>query len=110
MQLNTDKLSSDIKAAIALVLKKDAESIEGFNPKLLAKLVRQSDNSSLSIKSGKITGETRSFLIDGVRRNILAFVGEMKGIDILTANRVHFAVSVVVFKTISEASGFQIKP
>jgi len=110
MLLNTDKLTSDIKAAVSLIIKKDAESVEGFDHRLLAKLVRQSDNTAFSIKSGKITGETRSFLIDGVRRTILAFVGAMKGIDILTANRVHFAVSVVVFKTISDASGFEIKP
>jgi hypothetical protein len=110
MPLNTEKLSSDIMAAVELVVKKDIVTLEGFDYRHLAKLVRQSDNVATSIKSGKITGETRNFLVDGIRRGILDLVKGLQGLDVLTANRVYFAISVVVFKTISEASGFEIKP
>ena len=110
MLIDTEKLSSDIKAAVSLMLKTDADSVDSFDAKLLAKIARQSDNTAYSIKSGRITGETRAFLVDGIRHNILAFVGKINGIDVLTANRVHFAVSVVVFKTISDASGTEIAP
>jgi hypothetical protein len=110
MLINTDKLSTDIRAAITLVLKTEASSVTGFDAKLIAKITRQANNAAVSIKSGKITGETRTFLVDGIRRDILSLVKAMKEVDVLTANRVHFTISVVVFKTISDTSGFEIKP
>jgi hypothetical protein len=110
MAIDIERLACDIKSAASIILNKDASAVPGYDVKLVGKIARQAYNLTLGIQSGKITGETRTFLVEGVRHTILSFVKELRGVDVLLANRVNFAVNVVVFKTISNASGFEIKP
>lgn len=109
MVLDTEKLTIDLKSAASIILDKDVTTLEGFDPKLVAKIVRQSDTAAMNMKRGVVTKETRDFLLDCIRTSAGAFVSELKNVDAFTSGKVKYAIVFVAFKTISLATGIDLK-
>jgi len=109
MVLDTEKLTIDIKSAASIILGRDVSSIEGFDLKLVSKIVRQADTAAMNMKRGVVTRETRDFLIDCIRTSASSFVSELKGIDAFTSGKANYAIVFVVFKTITNATGVELK-
>ena len=109
MALDTEKLTSDIKAAIAIAIRKDVAFVDSLDTKPLKKIVRQAANTAFAIKHSRITGETRDFLLSTLRQTMTESAHSIPGIDESMAHRATQALSVVVFKAISDATGTEIK-
>ncbi len=107
---NADKLARDIRGAASMMLGVEVEKIPGYDEKLVAKITQYAANFAVSLKSGRITGSTRDFMAEGLRTHIRAFVGALQSGNLIALNKAHFGVSFVVFKTISDASGVEVKP
>ena len=106
---SAEKLSRDICGAASMMLGADVAGIPGYEDKLVARVVQHAGNLAFNLKGGRITGETRNFMVDGVKQHIKHFVEALKSEDIIALNKAHFAVTFVVFKTVSDASGVEIK-
>jgi hypothetical protein len=109
MVLDTEKLTIDIKSAASIILDRDVTSVEGFDTKLVSRIARQADTAATNMKRGVVTKETRDFLIDCIRSSTSAFVGGLKGVDAFTSGKVNYAIVYVVFKTITNATGAELK-
>lgn len=109
MAFDAEKLTLDIRSAATIILGKDVSAIEGFDIKLTGKIARQAANAANTIKTARITKETKDFLLDGIRSTIKAFVDALQGVDAFTAGKVSYAITYVVFKTISNETGEEIK-
>jgi hypothetical protein len=107
---SADKLSRDICGAATMMLGTDVKKIPGFDENLVAKIVQYAGNFAFSLKGGNITGSTRDFMVGGLKVHIRSFVEALASRDLIALNKAHFGVSFVVFKTISDASGVEIKP
>lgn len=109
MILDNDKLKSDIRSAVSIMLKAEVASLVGFDEHAVAKIASQSENLAANLKNGWITHETRDFMMDGVRRQVMKLVGSLH-LDAPTVSKLRYAVLYVVCRTISEATGAELKP
>lgn len=109
MALDTEKLTIDIKSAASIILGKDVSSMGGFDIKLVTKIVRQADTAAMNMKRGVVTKETRDFLLDCIRTSTSAFISALSGVDAFTSGKANYAIVFVVFKTVSNATGVELK-
>ena len=109
MVLDNEKLTIDIKSAASILLNRDVAAVPGFEPKLITKIVRQADTAAMNLKRGVVTRETRDFLLECIRSASSAFVEALQGVDAVTAGKVNYAIVYVVFKTLTNATGVDLK-
>jgi hypothetical protein len=109
MTIDTAKLIGEIKSATSIILGKEASKTDGSEEHLAAKISSQADNMATHIKNSRITKETRDFLEESLRKNINNYVKAFTGLDTLTASKLTYAIAFVVFRTITAATGFEMK-
>ena len=106
---NAEKLARDIEGAVSMMLGAAVTEIRGYDEKLVARIVQHASNLAFNLKGGRITGETRDFMVEGVKNHIKRFIEALVSEDTLALNKALFAVTFVVFKTVSDASGVEVK-
>jgi hypothetical protein len=108
MSIDLGQLVSDIQAAASAALKKDVSTLRGFSQRQLKAIAQQAGLIEVGIKSGQITDETREFFLDSLEDMALSFVKTLRGLVMVTVEKVWNAIVNVVWTAIAKATGLPL--
>lgn len=108
MTLNIDQLVTDMKVAASAVLNTDVSALRGFSERQLKAIAQQAELVRIGIVTGQITEETREFFLDGIEDMALSFTRTLRGLLLVTVEKVWNAIVGVLWKAISTATGLAL--
>ena len=108
MTIDVNQLVTDIKAAASNVLNADVSTFRGFSERQLQAIAKQTEFVASGIASGEITPETRDFFLDSLEDMALNFAKTLRGLIMVTVEKVWNAVVGVIWKAISTATGLAL--
>lgn len=103
--IDTAQLIEDMRNAVNQILNKDVTTLRGFSERQIKAIAQQSELVAIGIASGKITEETREFLLDGIEDMALNFAKTLRGLLMVTVEKVWNAIVEVIWKAIEAATG-----
>lgn len=103
--IDIEKLAADIKAAATGILKTDVTAIRGFSDRQVKAIAMQTELVAKGIAARQITNETRDFFLDSLEDMALSFVKTLRGLLMVTIEKVWNAVVGVIWNAISTATG-----
>lgn len=108
MTINVAQLGEDIKNAASQVLNKDVTTLRGFSERQIKAIAQQAALVEAGILSGGITDETRDFFLDSLEDMALNFVKTLRGLMMVTIEKVWNAIIGVIWKAIESATGIAL--
>jgi hypothetical protein len=105
MTIDKIQLIIDMKAAASGVLKADVATFRGFSERQLKAIAQQAVSIELGVATRQITDETREFFLDGLEDMALSFAKTLRGLILVTIEKVWNAVVSVLWKALSTATG-----
>jgi hypothetical protein len=108
MAINLEQLVADMQAAASETLKTDVSTLRGFSERQLKAIGQQAQLVASGIASGQITEETREFFLDGLEDMALSFARTLRGLVLVTIEKVWNAVVNVLWAAISKATGLTL--
>ena len=107
-EIDVSKLVGDMKTAASEVLEKDVTTLRGFSERQVKAIAQQTKLVAAGIASGQITEETREFFLDSLEDMALNFAKTLRGLLMVTVEKVWNAVVGVIWKTIATATGIAL--
>lgn len=108
MNIDLEQLVSDIKDAASSVLKADVSTFRGFSERQLKAIAQQTELVATGIATDQITEETREFFLDSLEDMALSFARTLRGLIMVTIEKVWNAVVGVIWKAISGVTGLAL--
>ena len=105
MAIDINQLAADIKDAASQVINKDVTTLRGFSERQVKAIAQQAAFVEAGILNGGITDETRDFFLDSLEDMALNFVKTLRGLLMVTIEKVWNAVVGVIWKAIETATG-----
>lgn len=106
--IDTAQLINDMKDAATGILNKDVTTLRGFSERQITAIAQQSELVALGIASGQITEETREFFLDSIEDMALNFAKTLRGLLMVTIEKVWNALVDVIWKAIEAATGLNL--
>lgn len=103
--IDIQALVDDMKDAASGVLKQDVTSLRGFSERQLKAIAQQAKLIAAGIARNEITSETRDFFLDSLEDMALSFARTLRGLLMVTIEKVWNAVVGVIWDAISKATG-----
>lgn len=103
--MDVNQLIEDIKTAASAILRKDVSTFRGFSERQVEALAQQTRFVALGIANGEITAETRDFFLDSLEDMALNFAKALRGIVMVTMEKVWNAVVGVLWGAIGKLTG-----
>jgi hypothetical protein len=103
--INVEALVEGMKAAASGVLNQDVSSLRGFSERQLKAIAQQAKLVATGIKRKQITKETREFFLDSLEEMALSFAKTLRGLLMVTIEKVWNAVVGVIWDALSKATG-----
>ena len=108
MNFDVNQLVTDMKAAASTILKADVSTFRGFSERQLQAIAKQTEFVARGIASGEITSETKDFFLDSLEDMALNFAKTLRGLVLVTVEKVWNALVGVIWKAISTATGLTL--
>ena len=108
MTIDTAQLMQDLKDVASNILNKDITTLRGFSERQLKAIAQQTELVTKGIISGEITEETRDFFLDSIEDMTLNFVKALRGMMLVTIEKVWNAMVGVIWKAIESATGISL--
>lgn len=105
MAIDIAQLVKDMQDAATQVLKQDVTTLRGFSERQVKAIAQQAAFVESGILSGGITDETKDFFLDSLEDMVLNFVKTLRGLLLVTIEKVWNAIVGVIWKTIETATG-----
>lgn len=105
MAINLDQLVSDMKTAASGILNADVSTFRGFSERQLKAIAQQAELVATGIATKQITQETEQFFLDNLEDMVLSFAKTLRGLLIVTIEKVWNAIVGVLWNAISKAAG-----
>ena len=102
------QLIKDMKDAASQILNKDVSTLRGFSKRQILAIAQQSELVANGIANGQITEETREFFLDSIEDMVLNFAKTLRGLLMVTIEKVWNAIVGVIWKAIESATGLNI--
>lgn len=102
--IDLETLVTDMKAAASGVLKTDVATLRGFSERQLKAIAQQAGLVATGIATGQITKETEQFFLDSLEDMALSFVKTLRGLLMVTVEKVWNAIVGVLWNAISKAA------
>lgn len=109
MTIDTVQLVDDMKEAAGAILKGDISQLRGFSERQLEAISKQTELVARGIASGEITEATREFFLDGIEDMVLSFAKTLRGLLMVTIEKLWNAIIGVIWKVISAATGMTLR-
>lgn len=106
--IDVSALINDMKNAASEVLSKDVTTLRGFSERQLKAIAQQAELVSKGIATGQITEETREFFLDSLEDMVFNFAKTLRGLLMVTIEKVWNAVVCVLWKAIETATGVDL--
>ncbi|MBP6897034.1 MAG: hypothetical protein KBC94_21670 [Pseudacidovorax sp.] len=108
MALDVGQLANDMHTAASKVLNTDVSSLRGFSDRQLKAIAQQAELVATGIATGQITSETHEFFLDGLEDMALSFAKTLRGLVMVTIEKVWNAIVDVLWTAISKATGLTL--
>lgn len=108
MSIELEALVTSMKDAASDVLEKDVTTIRGFAERQLKAIGQQTILVQTGIAAGQITEETRDFFLDGIEDMVMNFARTLRGLVLVTIEKVWNAIVGVLWKAINSATGLAL--
>ncbi len=102
------QLIKDMKYAASQILDKDVTTVRGFSERQIKAIAEYSQLVASGIATGQITEETREFLLDSIEDMALNFAKTLRGLLMVTIEKVWNAIVGVIWKAIDKATGLNL--
>ena len=102
------ELIEDIKSAATEVLNKDVSTLRGFSERQIKAMAQQTALLAKGVASGEITEDTREFFLDSLEDMALNFAKTLRGLLMVTIEKVWNAVVGVIWKSIEAVTGIAL--
>ena len=100
MAIDIQQLTADIKTAATDILRADVTTFKGFSERQVKAIAQQSALVEIGIQTGQITDETKDFFLDGLEDMALNFVRTLRGLLMVTIEKVWNAIVGAIWKAI----------
>ncbi|CAM3307252.1 hypothetical protein [Aequorivita lipolytica] len=100
MSENVAKIITDIKDIASDVLEKDISTIRGFSERQVEAIAKQTAIIQKGIANGDIDEDLREFFLDGLEAMTLNFVNTLKGILMVTLEKLWNALVTFLYKAV----------
>lgn len=107
-EIKINALINDMKSAASEVLEKDVTTLRGFSERQLKAIAQQTALVAQGIASGQITDETRDFFLDSLEDMARNFANTLRGLMMVTIEKVWNALVGVIWKAIEGVTGLVI--
>jgi hypothetical protein len=107
-EINVAELMEDIKSAATEVLNKDVSTLRGFSERQIKAMAQQTALLAKGVASGEITEDTREFFLDSLEDMALNFAKTLRGLLMVTIEKVWNAVVGVIWKSIEAVTGIAL--
>jgi len=107
-EINVAELMEDIKSAATEVLNKDVSTLRGFSERQIKAMAQQTALLAKGVASGEITEDTREFFLDSLEDMALNFAKTLRGLLMVTIEKVWNAVVGVIWKSIEAVTGIEL--
>lgn len=102
--ISLEALITDMKIAASGVLKTDVATLRGFSERQLKAIAQQTSLVATGIASKQITRETEQFFLDSLEDMALSFVKTLRGLLMVTVEKVWNAIVGILWNAISKAT------
>jgi hypothetical protein len=106
--INGADLVEEIKGAASQVLSKDVATLRGFSERQIKSIAQQAELVATGIANGGITEETREFFLDNLEDMALNFARTLRGLLMVTIEKVWNAIVGVIWGAIESATGLSV--
>ncbi len=108
MAIDVDQLVEDIKAAASQVVNQDVTVLRGFSERQVKALALQADLIAAGVISGDIDDDLRDFFLDSLEDMAMNFARTLRGLLMVTIEKVWNAVVGVLWGAIEGATGITL--
>ncbi|MBT0964203.1 hypothetical protein [Denitromonas iodatirespirans] len=102
--IDLDQLVSDMKVAASGILNADVSTFRGFSERQLKAIAQQATLVATGIATKQITEETEQFFLDSLEDMALSFAKTLRGLLMVTIEKIWSAVVGVLWNAISKAA------
>lgn len=103
--IDVNQLLAGIKTAISGVIEKDITTIQGYSERQLAAMAQQAKWIAASSLAGDLTPDMRDFFLNTLKDSATNFVNTLKGLAIITIEKVWNALVGALWGAINSAIG-----
>jgi hypothetical protein len=108
MSFDLEELVNDMHGAASAVLNTDVAALRGFSARQLQAIAHQADLVATGIAEGSITKETREFFLDSLEDMAYSFAKTLRGLLLVTIEKVWNAIVGVLWTAISKVTGLAL--
>jgi hypothetical protein len=108
MSIDVNQLMEDMKNAASQVINQDVAVLRGFSERQLKALAKQAELIAKGVVSGDIDDDLRDFFLDSLEDMALNFAKTLRGLLMVTIEKVWNAVVGVLWGAISAATGIDL--
>ena len=103
-----NKLITEIKGITSGILEKDVTTVRGFAANQLEAIGRQTILLQKGVATGEIPDNLIEFFFDGLEKMTLNFLNTLKGLLLVTIEKVWNAINDFLWGIINSITGFSI--
>ncbi len=100
MNENVTNIISEIKDIASGILEKDISAVRGFSERQVEAIAKQTVLIQNGVKNGDIDEDLREFFLDGLEAMALNFVNTLKGILMVTLEKLWNALVNFLYKAV----------
>jgi hypothetical protein len=108
MSIDIEELMNEITNAASEVINQDVTVLRGFSERQVRALAKHAELIANGIASGDIDEDLRDFFLDSLEEMTLNFVKTLRGLLMVTIEKVWNAIVGVLWKAIGTATGITI--
>ncbi|MET1253994.1 hypothetical protein [Aliikangiella maris] len=108
MSLDVNQLIIDIKQAASGVINQDVTVLRGFSERQVKALAKQAELIAKGIAAGEIDDDLKDFFLDSLEDMALNFAKTLRGLVMVTVEKVWNAVVNVLWSAIGTATGINL--
>ncbi|MCP4351417.1 MAG: hypothetical protein GY795_38615 [Desulfobacterales bacterium] len=108
MAIDVSQLIEDMKNAASEILNRDVSTLRGFSERQMKAIAQQAAFVEAGIVNGEITDETRGFFLDSLEDMALNFANTLRGLMMVTIEKVWNAIIGIIWKAIETAIGIAL--
>lgn len=109
MVFDIEQLITDIKNAASQVINQDVTVLRGFSERQLKALAKQGELMTAGVVSGDIDEDLRDFFLDSLEDMALNFAKTLRGLLMVTIEKVWNAIVGVLWGAIGAATGINLE-
>ena len=108
MAIDVDQLVEDIKTVASQIINQDVTALRGFSERQVKALALQADLIAAGVISGDIDEDLRDFFLDSLEDMAMNFAKTLRGLLMVTIEKVWNAVVGVLWGAIENATGIPL--